>query len=189
MTQRYAMIAKGRVVRVSSQKPHPSAVPVKYPSVEADRLSNVIRQADPRDWKVHDGAVEVVYDIREKNLGAEKSALKGRVEQWFQESVDFVDEKYPRGERETWWLQLRELEDYEGVASRAAKARGVTRERVVDEVKAKIQDFEETMGIAIGQKQKLFDLIDAAEDFEALRDVRATMGRMPVPHERQVVRG
>lgn len=74
----WAIVIDGVVQRISAEKPHPDALPIKRNPPDLCRVANDIAQRDVSDWIVGDGFVEVTYCVTPRDIEAERSAAKQR---------------------------------------------------------------------------------------------------------------
>lgn len=72
----WAIVIDGVVQRISADKPHPDALPIRRNPPDLCRVANDITQRDMSDWTVGDGFVEVTYCITPRDIEAERAAAK-----------------------------------------------------------------------------------------------------------------
>lgn len=77
MTATYAMLDRNNQVRrvARGAKPHPSALPVRYPPLNVDRDENHVVQKPMAEWIVRDGEVVIAYSITPKDLESERKLM------------------------------------------------------------------------------------------------------------------
>jgi len=76
--QRYALIHNGVVRRVALTKPHPTALPVEFPTLDVTPDTHHITLNPADRWEVYDDKVVATYTIAERDFEAEAEAEKQR---------------------------------------------------------------------------------------------------------------
>lgn len=125
----------------------------------------------------HDVINQFIIDFDE--VAAIKTELKSQL---VIDSQDFVNEailkQYPKFEVDTWQNQLRDANNYIAdnnavvpTLEALATQRSITKQSAADKIITKAAVFEAFSGKQAGERQRIEDLIDAAETVEALNAI------------------
>jgi len=107
-----------------------------------------------------------------------KPILLKRNNDRFEKEMSTIREKYPESERQTWYIQEQEARAYKADNSvetpfidNIANSRGIDKDELVDKIITKADTYKAMVGNAVGNKQKIEDLIEnivSIEDIDKL---------------------
>lgn len=85
--RRYALVKDGAVERVALSKPHPSALPVEFPTLQVTGETHHIDINPAQEWEVHSDKVVVTYTITERDFAAEEAERERKLQEWRRDAV------------------------------------------------------------------------------------------------------
>jgi len=119
-----------------------------------------------------------------------KEILFNRVNSIFTGSMDKITNKYPEQEKLTWYQQEKEAQAYKAdsnanvpLLTNIANRRGISIDELADKILAKSEAYTNIVGIAIGDKQNIEDMISNVTTLEDLDAINIKINKLTIEFE------